>query len=78
MTAPEALAAIEGTRLTPRKLAQLSGYSKETISWMLRGQAAPGGSTKLSARAIKPAVGKRFKLTCMGVDAVLKGKVFRW
>lgn len=65
-------------KLTQAKLAELSGYARETIYWMERGL-TPQGRSGPKPGKIKKWVWQRYKMACAGVDAQIKSKKpFNW
>ena len=76
----------ERLNLTPKQLADLSGYSVPTIFWFERGLTPPRTRKHMSGlakepreRQIKWFVFLRYKLVCAAVEAQLQsGKTFDW
>jgi len=72
---PEATKAVAWRQrhgMTPEQLAELTGYSMQTIYWMERGWAAP--KTGEDPQPIKPWVWKRYKMACLGAAAQLHAR----
>lgn len=63
--------------LTQGKLAELTGFARETIYWFERG-ATPQGRTGKKPGKIKPWVWLRYKNACAGANALLNGRKFDW
>lgn len=64
--------------LTIDELAELTGYGYRTLYWFERGQTAPNTYHKKPGK-ISAWVWQRYKMTCAGVDAQLRGgKKFDW
>ncbi|MFA5897738.1 MAG: helix-turn-helix transcriptional regulator [Hyphomicrobium sp.] len=64
--------------LTLDSLADLTGYTRQMIYWMERGQSPPNASHKKPAR-VSPWIWQRYKMMCAGVEAQLQtGKTFDW
>lgn len=76
----------EKLELTPKRLAELSGYSVPSIFWFERGLTPPrtrkhvaGKAKEPRERQIKWYVFARYKLCCAAVEHQLKiGKKFDW
>ena len=62
---------------TRERLAELTGYSVESIYWYERGINPPRGK-KRRQDPIADWVWQRYKLTCAGVTAERSGQKFRW
>ena len=77
-TEPELAAAWrESLGLSQQKLGELLGYSKAAIYWMERGLTAPRPGLK--SKKVDPAVWKRYKRACAGLDAEARSQqVFVW
>ena len=76
----------ERLNLTPKQLADLSGYAVPTIWWFERGLTPPRTKKHVAGEAKAPRERQiswvnwlRYKLVCAGVDAQLKsGRAFEW
>lgn len=73
----KAIAWRERHELTRAELAELTGYSRQTIYWFERGQSPPQRGKKKPGK-IDDFVWYRFFMACAAVDAQLAGRKFDW
>ena len=69
--------------LSKARLAELTGYSYESIHHFEKGLTPPRTwrsrtTTKVKQRVIDPYVWHRYKTCCAGVEARLRGNKFQW
>lgn len=65
--------------ITPKELADATGYSALAIYWFERGETPPARNMKSgsTSREIKPWVWLRYKMACAGYERS-RGKQFDW
>jgi len=64
--------------LSADQLAELTGYGRRSVYWMLLGQSPPNATRRKPAK-VAPWVFQRFRMACAGVEAQLNsGKNFDW
>jgi len=68
----------EARGLSIEQLSNLSGYAKQTLYWMERGEAPPHARGK-KPQPVSEFVWQRYRNVCAGVDAQLRAKRnFNW
>ena len=69
---------MESHNLSVDQLSELTGYSRASIYWLLKGVMAPGQAGQ-NPREMNPYTWERFKNLCHAVDVQLRtGKTFDW
>ena len=64
--------------LSADQLAELTGYGRRSVYWMMIGQSPPNATRKKPA-PVAEWVFQRFRMACAGVEAQLNsGKEFDW
>ena len=69
---------MDSRKISADRLAELAGYGRRSVYWMLRGQSPPN-ATRSKPVPVADWVWQRFKMACAGVEAQLKSKKeFDW
>ena len=69
---------MDSRKISVDQLAEMTGYGKRSIYWMLRGQSPPN-ATRAKPAPVADWVWQRFEMACAGADAQLKtGRLFKW
>ena len=69
---------LEKVGLTVDDLADMTGYGRRSVYWMLRGESPPNGTRSKPAK-VAPWVWQRFKMACAGAQAQIQSsEEFDW